>query len=90
MLFEKQTELIQQLVEWQSKQDEHTKEQIRLLSEINARQDIEGQKFNSTCIFASLRMFRCLKNDSAIGSRSQRFSMEPTSPIDVEEDEPHY
>ncbi|KAF7424809.1 hypothetical protein PC9H_010120 [Pleurotus ostreatus] len=42
MLFEKQTELIGQLVEWQSKQDEHTKEQIKLLSEINARQDIEG------------------------------------------------
>ncbi|KAG9225204.1 hypothetical protein CCMSSC00406_0007035 [Pleurotus cornucopiae] len=41
MLFEKQTELIRQLVDWQIKQDEHTKEQIRLLSEINARQDNE-------------------------------------------------
>lgn len=44
MLFEKQTELIRQLVDWQSKQDEHTKEQIRLLSEINARQDNEGER----------------------------------------------
>lgn len=43
MLFEKQTELIRQLVDWQIKQDEHTKEQIRLLSEINARQDNEGE-----------------------------------------------